>query len=138
MRDAMHFTLHMQEQECTVLDSSVSLRSFDSIRPTFSRREGRIERLTRMATIGTKGSNDASLQLRFFYCQNGLSFNTTRPGPFRGHQRVFEHGQDGCPFGWARQIFASDLHDRRIWPREEVVVPPWIKLLPVVSNRINR
>eukprot|EP00985_Skeletonema_marinoi_P025706 scaffold19127_cov150-Skeletonema_marinoi.AAC.3 len=42
-----------------------------------------------MATIGTKGSNDASLQLRF-YCQNGLSFNTTRPGPFRGHQRVFE------------------------------------------------
>ena len=102
MRDAMHFTVHMQEQECTVLDSSaafdrhVPLRSFDSIRPTlvhgptFSRREGRIERLTRLETIGTKRSNDASLQLRFYSQPKGRSFDTTRPGPFRGHHRVFE------------------------------------------------
>eukprot|EP00984_Skeletonema_dohrnii_P025081 scaffold14195_cov155-Skeletonema_dohrnii-CCMP3373.AAC.28 len=32
---------------------------------------------------------------------------------------MLAHGQDGCPFGRARQIFASNLHDGRIWPRRE-------------------
>ena len=34
------------------------------------------------------------------------------------HPKTSNHGQDGCPFGRARQIFASDLHDGRIWPQK--------------------
>eukprot|EP00985_Skeletonema_marinoi_P005935 scaffold2572_cov75-Skeletonema_marinoi.AAC.23 len=66
----LHCTCKSKKAQCLILVPlsirHVSLHSFDSICPTFSRR---IERLKRLETIGTKRSNDASLQLRFYSVQ---------------------------------------------------------------------
>jgi len=44
------------------------------------------------------------------------------------------HGQDGCPFNVPANFFTRKLTTAR----KKDMSPPWIKLLPAVSNQINQ